>query len=102
MDLIGIPSMIIICYLVAEFFKLVILRKKRRYKYIPVITGITGGLLGFISYIINPQIVLNVEDPLVAISLGIVSGLASTGSYETLKKMFENFNNRNKEDGDGQ
>lgn len=102
MDLIGIPSMIIICYLVAEFFKLVILRKKRRYKYIPVIAGITGGLLGFISYIINPQIVLNVEDSLVAISLGIVSGLASTGSYETLKKMFENFNNRNKEDGDGQ
>lgn len=87
MEYVGIPSIIIICYLVGEIFKLLILKKKSKYKYIPIIVGITGGILGVISYYISPNIVLNVESPLIAISIGILSGLASTGSNELIKQI---------------
>ena len=62
MQYIGIPSIIIICYLIGEISKLLILKKKKNYKYIPIIVGISGGILGLISYYISPNIVLNVKD----------------------------------------
>ena len=89
MQYIGIPSIIIICYLIGEISKLLILKKKKNYKYIPIIVGISGGILGLISYYISPEIVLNVKEPLIAISLGIVSGLASTGSHEMINKIIK-------------
>ena len=60
MQYLGIPSIIIICYLIGEISKL-LLRKKRNYKYIPIIVGISGGILGLISYYISPNIVLTVK-----------------------------------------
>ena len=89
MQYLGIPSIIIICYLIGEISKLLILKKKKNYKYIPIIVGISGGILGLISYYISPEIVLNVKEPLIAISLGIVSGLASTGSHEMINKIIK-------------
>ncbi len=89
MQYIGIPSIIIICYLIGEISKLLILKKKKNYKYIPIIVGISGGILGLISYYISPEIVLNVKEPLIAIALGIVSGLASTGSHEMINKIIK-------------
>ena len=86
MQYLGIPSIIIICYLIGEISKL-LLRKKRNYKYIPIIVGISGGILGLISYYISPNIVLNVKEPIIAISLGIISGLASIGSHEVIVKL---------------
>lgn len=89
MQYIGIPSIIIICYLIGEISKLLILKKKKNYKYIPIIVGISGGILGLISYYISPDIVLNVKEPIIAIALGIVSGLASTGSHEMINKIIK-------------
>ena len=87
MEYVGIPSIIIICYLVGEIFKLLILKKKKNYKYVPIIVGTTGGILGLLAYYISPDIVLDVDDPFIALALGIVSGLASTGSYEVITKL---------------
>lgn len=89
MEYVGIPSIIIICYLVGEIFKLLILKKKSKYKYIPIVVGITGGILGLICYYISPNIVLNVESPFIAISIGILSGLASTGSNQLIKQILK-------------
>lgn len=97
MEYIGIPSIIIICYLVGEIFKLLILKKKSKYKYVPIIVGTTGGVLGILSYFISPNIVLNVDDPFIATSIGIVSGLASTGSHEIITKILSQITNKNKE-----
>lgn len=93
MNYIGIPSIIIICYLIGEILKLLILKKKKNYKYVPIIVGTFGGLLGILTYYISPNIILNVEDPIIAISLGIVSGLASTGSYEVITKLLHKIKN---------
>lgn len=93
MEMVSIPVITIICYLIGEFFKLVILRKKKRYKYIPVIVGGVGGALGLIIYFISPELLFNTTNPFMAIAIGIVSGLASTGSNELVKQIL-----RRKED----
>ena len=54
MDNMIIPSITVICYLLAETFKLVILKKKTRYKYVPIIVGSIGGVLGLIMNLLNP------------------------------------------------
>ena len=93
MEMVSIPVITIICYLIGEFFKLVILRKKKRYKYIPVIVGGIGGTLGLIIYFISPELLFNTTNPFMAMAIGIVSGLASTGSNELVKQIL-----RRKED----
>lgn len=93
MEMVSIPVITIICYLIGEFFKLVILRKKKRYKYIPVIVGGVGGALGLIIYFISPELLFNTTNPFMAMAIGIVSGLASTGSNELVKQIL-----RRKED----
>ena len=98
MQYVGIPSIIIICYLIGEIFKLLILKKKRNYKYVPIIVGTFGGLLGILAYLISPEIVLNVDNPFIAIALGIVSGLASTGSYEVIHKVLSQIRNNKMEE----
>ena len=95
MEYVGIPSIIIICYLIGEIFKLLVLKKKSKYKYVPIIVGTTGGLLGLLAYYISPSIVLNVDNPFIALALGIVSGLASTGSYEVIHKLLSQITNKN-------
>lgn len=94
MEIISIPVIAVICYLFGEFFKLVILRKKSRYKYIPSFVGCIGGVLGLIVYYVSPELLMNTQSPFVAIAIGIVSGLASTGGNELLKQL-----RRKKEDG---
>ena len=89
MEMMSIPVITIVCYLIGEFFKLVILRKKKRYKYIPVIVGGLGGALGLIIYFISPELLFNTTNPFMAIAIGIVSGLASTGGNELIKQILK-------------
>ncbi len=90
MEYISIPAIVVICYLVGELFKHCILKKKSKYKLLPVIVGITGGIVGLITFFISPELMFNVSSPILAISIGIVSGLASTGSNEAVKKLLKN------------
>ena len=84
MDNMIIPSITVICYLVAEFFKIVILKKKSKYKYVPIIVGFTGGVLGLIMNILNPY-----TDILTSMMIGILSGLASTGANQVIKQIIK-------------
>lgn len=84
MDNMIIPSITVICYLIAELFKVVILKKKTRYKYVPIIVGFIGGVLGLIMNIINPY-----TDIFNSIMIGIISGLASTGANQVIKQMLK-------------
>lgn len=87
MEIVSIPVITILCYLVGEFFKIVVLRKKKRYKYVPVIVGATGGILGLMIYYVSPELLIGTTNPFVALALGIVSGLASTGTNELIKQI---------------
>ncbi len=94
MEIISIPVIAIICYLLGEFLKIVILRKKSKYKYIPIFVGCIGGVLGLIVYYVSPELLMDTKSPFVAVAVGIVSGLASTGGNELIKQI-----RRKKEDG---
>ena len=91
----SIPVITILCYLIGEFFNVVILRKKKRYKYIPTIVGGIGGMLGLIIYYVSPDLLFNVTSPFLAVAIGIMSGLASTGGNELIKQIIKK---REKED----
>ena len=89
MEYVSIPVITIICYLFGEFFKLVVLKKKNRFKYIPIIVGGIGGALGLIIYFVSPELLFGTTNPFVAVAIGIVSGLASTGGNELVKQILK-------------
>ncbi len=80
-----IPSITVISYLIGQIFKVIILKKKSKYKYIPIIVGITGGILGLVNEILYPVF----NNYLESIMIGIISGLASTGANQIIKQMKE-------------
>jgi len=74
-------AIIVICYLIGIGAKLISGIKD---DYIPVIVGVFGGILGVVGLYVIPDFPAN--DILNAISVGIVSGLASTGVNQIYKK----------------
>ena len=78
-------AIIVICYLIGIGAKLIPGIKD---DYIPVIVGVFGGILGVVGLYVIPDFPAN--DILNAISVGIVSGLASTGVNQIYKKVKPN------------
>ena len=74
-------AIIVICYLIGIGANLIPGIKD---DYIPVIVGVFGGILGVVGLYVIPDFQAN--DILNAISVGIVSGLASTGVNQIYKK----------------
>lgn len=77
----AVPVIAIICFLVGEAVKLSPLNKD----WIPVICGVVGGILGVVAMKIMPE--FPAHDILTSIAVGIVSGWASVGLYETWKNV---------------
>lgn len=76
----SIPAITVICYLIAEAVKLTTLSKK----WLPVICGTVGGILGLIAlHIISDYPATNY---LSAIAIGIVSGFSATGVNQLVRQ----------------
>ena len=72
----------VICYLIGLVVKASPLCND---KYIPIICGASGGILGLVAlYTKLPN--FSAHDPLTAIAIGIVSGLAATGINQVYKQ----------------
>lgn len=54
-------------------------------KWIPVICGVVGGVLGIAGMFVMPE--FPAQDVISAFAVGIVSGLASTGADQMVKQM---------------
>ena len=80
-----IPSIIVICYLVAQGVKATALDNK----YIPIICGFCGGILGVVALYVVPDFA---ADILTAVAVGIVSGLSATGINQIYKQLGGNNN----------
>lgn len=76
----SVAAITVICYLMAIGVKATRLDNK----YIPVICGVLGGILGIIGMFVIPQ--YPAEDVLNATAVGIVSGLAATGINQVYKQ----------------
>lgn len=80
--IVGIAAITVICYLVGEGVKVSPIDNK----YIPVIVGTVGGILGVVAYFIGmPD--FPAVDIITAIAIGIVSGLAATGTNQVIKQL---------------
>lgn len=75
-------AIVVIAYLVGLGAKLA---KKVPNEAIPVIVGVTGGIVGVAGLYVMPD--FPATDIISAIAVGIVSGLASTGVDQTIKQM---------------
>lgn len=80
--IVGVAAISVICYLVGMGIKV----SKIDDKFIPVICGIFGAILGVVGFIIKmPD--FPAQDPITAVAVGIVSGLAATGANQIYKQM---------------
>lgn len=87
MELTSIPIIVVMCYLVGEIYKVIFNKKSKLYKLIPILVAILGGVLGVLIYYTNPEIILNAKNIWMAISIGVISGLSSTGTNQIIKQM---------------
>ena len=83
MGITGIAAITVICYLAAECIKATALDNK----WLPVVCGILGGVLGIAAMFIMPD--FPGGDYITAVAIGIVSGLAATGANQIGKQLFD-------------
>lgn len=77
----GVAVITVICFLVGQIAKASNLDNK----WIPIICGLSGALLGLLAMFIMPE--YPASDYLTAAAVGIVSGLAATGINQVYKQL---------------
>lgn len=75
--IVGVAAITVICYLVAQAVKATALDNK----WLPVLCGLVGGILGVVALYTGLQD-FPATEPLTAVAVGIVSGLAACGTYD--------------------
>ena len=79
----SVAAITVICYLVGLVVKATPYNND---KYIPISCGLVGGILGAVGlYLGLPD--FPAGDPLTAVAVGIVSGLAATGINQAVKQL---------------
>lgn len=84
MGITSVAAIIVICWLIGEAVKLSPLDNK----WIPVVCGLAGGILGVVGMRIMPD--FPAGDVMTAVAVGIVSGLAATGADQIGKQLGSN------------
>lgn len=79
--ILGSGAIIVICILIGMIVKASSLADK----WIPIICGVCGGLLGILAMFIMPE--FPYHDYLTACAAGIISGLAATGAHQVVKQL---------------
>lgn len=79
----SVAAITVICYLVGLIVKAV---PNMADKYIPICCGVAGAVLGLVGlYLGLPD--FPAADPVTALAVGIVSGLAATGVNQAVKQL---------------
>lgn len=78
--IIGVAAITVICYLIAEGVKATAIENK----WLPVICGVTGGVLGIVGMFVMPD--YPAGDIITAAAVGVVSGFAATGVNQVYKQ----------------
>lgn len=77
----GVAAITVICYLIAQGVKATQINNK----WLPVICGALGGILGVVGLMIMPD--FPASDYMTSVAIGIVSGLAATGANQIYKQL---------------
>ena len=83
---IAFPAIVVICYLVGATLKAI--NNEVLDKFIPVICGFVGGILGVLVFNTIPNYI-PADNWLMALAIGIISGFASTGINQVHKQFSE-------------
>lgn len=89
MNITGVTVIIVCSYMIGEIYKVIFSKKQEVYKLIPIILAITGGAIGILIFITNPEILLDANNIWIALFIGIVSGTSSTGTNQIVKQLFK-------------
>ncbi len=81
LELASVASVTVICYLAGIAMKASALDSK----WIPLVCGVLGAVLGVVGYCTMPD--FPASEPLGAVAVGIVSGLAATGVHQIGKQL---------------
>ena len=79
----SVAAITVLCYL----FGMIVRASGLDNKWIPIVCGVAGGLLGLLGMAVMPA--FPAEDVITALAVGIVSGLAATGADQIRKQMKE-------------
>lgn len=79
----SVAAITVICYLAAQGIKATPIDSK----WLPVICGVLGGVLGILGMFFMPD--YPAGDPITAVAVGVVSGLAATGANQIYKQLSE-------------
>ncbi|WP_294526358.1 phage holin family protein [uncultured Allofournierella sp.] len=82
MGITGVAGIVVICYLVGLVVKATPWNNN---KIIPIVCGMAGAVLGVASMYVMPE--FPAADPITAVAVGIVSGLAATGADQAVKQL---------------
>lgn len=78
----GMAAIVVCCLLIGMAAKNL---KALNDKWIPVVCGVAGAILGAVGMNIMPEFPAN--DYITAVAVGIVSGLAATGAHQVVKQL---------------
>ena len=82
MGITGVAGIVVICYLVGLNVKATPWNNN---KIIPIVCGMAGAVLGVAGMYVMPE--FPAADPITAVAVGIVSGLAATGADQAVKQL---------------
>lgn len=82
MGITGVAGIVVICYLVGLVVKATPWNNN---KIIPIVCGMAGAVLGVAGMYVMPE--FPATDPITAVAVGIVSGLAATGADQAVKQL---------------
>ena len=82
MGITGVAGIVVICYLVGLIVKATPWNNN---KIIPIVCGMAGAVLGVVGMYVMPE--FPAADPITAVAVGIVSGLAATGADQIAKQL---------------
>ena len=83
LGIVAVPAITVIVFLIVQAVKATPLDTK----WMPVIAGFCGGALGIAASFLMPD--FPSADPITAVAIGIVSGLAATGAHQIYKQLFD-------------
>lgn len=83
----GMPAIMVICLVAGIAAKNI---QAISDKWIPVICGVLGGILGAVGMHIMPE--FPAHDYISAVAVGAISGLAATGAHQIYKQFYKEAN----------
>ena len=89
MDFASVPIIVLCCYMIGEIYKIIFKKNTKKYKLIPILVAIFGGVLGVVIFYTAPIVIFNVDNVYSALTIGIMSGFSSTGTNQIIKQIFK-------------